>query len=552
MQISNIKLKKPQRGDKLWDSPFTRELKFGTRKIMAQIKLWCRISLSEAVKALNVLLKPGERLEQMRLFFKATGPRASLATCGKLASLLLPRGRDYRLAKLKGISNMQISNFKYIWKRRWVFHLKSNRKSAFRLYGFSKEFAADFLLATRNQSLLYKQRLASVLNKCGYTTAQKQTGLRASLATCGKLASLLLPRERDYRLAKLKGISNMQISNTQKEDKYIHTRINKLICLFAYLLIFAFAAPQARAQDISFGIYPPISQIEAKAPADIKSPIFIENPGDFPIELNISYKAFIPAQSEDGKVEFLDNFESLPDPLITKKVFIIDGVNQITSLTLSPKQKKNLIMEIILPAKQPKGDYYFSVIFSSAAQSADASNISLQTGAISMNILLTVGPKGKTNGVLENFSAPLFVDSGPVAFNVAVKNTGNHFIQPEGEIIIKNMFGQAVGKVPLLQVNILSDSTRRIPDTLQLTTDEVQYEKIKRVVEKNTFPVAIWPEKFLLGPYTATLTLSLSDDGPVFKKSAGFFAFPVSLILAILIVVSITIFVILRVRQKIE
>ncbi|PIR79833.1 MAG: hypothetical protein COU25_03335, partial [Candidatus Levybacteria bacterium CG10_big_fil_rev_8_21_14_0_10_35_13] len=119
MQISNIKLKKPQRGDKLWDSPFTRELKFGTRKIMAQIKLWCRISLSEAVKALNVLLKPGERLEQMRLFFKATGPRASLATCGKLASLLLPRGRDYRLAKLKGISNMQISNFKYIWKRRW-------------------------------------------------------------------------------------------------------------------------------------------------------------------------------------------------------------------------------------------------------------------------------------------------------------------------------------------------------------------------------------------------------------------------------------------------
>ena len=36
-------------------------------------------------------------------------------------------------------------------------------------------------------------------------------------------------------------------------------------------------AQGARAQDISFGIYPPISQIEAKAPADIKSPIFIEN-----------------------------------------------------------------------------------------------------------------------------------------------------------------------------------------------------------------------------------------------------------------------------------
>ena len=107
-----------------------------------------------------------------------------------------------------------------------------------------------------------------------------------------------------------------------------------------------------------------------------------------------------------------------------------------------------------------------------------------------MNVLLTVGPKGKTNGILEDFSSPLFVDSGPVAFNVAVKNTSNHFIQPRGEIIIKNMFGQAIGKVSLLQVNILADSTRRMPDTLQITTDKKQYEKTNSLLlygRKNSY-----------------------------------------------------------------
>src|SRR3989344_4793201 len=326
----------------------------------------------------------------------------------------------------------------------------------------------------------------------------------------------------------------------------------RLAMSFIVILVLLFIPSKAHAQDISFGIYPPISQIEAKAPADIKSPVYIENLSNNPIELNITFKAFVPAQSQDGKVEFLDNFETLPDPLITKKIYIVDGGKAITSLTLSPKQKKNLIMEIILPAKQPKGDYYFSVIFSSNPESLNTRNLSIQTASISMNVLLTVGPKGKTDGLLENFSSPLFVDSGPVAFNVAVKNTSDHFIQPKGEIIIKNMFGQAVGKVSLLQVNILANSTRRIPDSLQITTDKKQYEKIKSVVDKNELPKAIWPEKFLIGPYNATLTISLSDQGPVFKKTIMFFAFPFTYLIAILVTSAITIFIILRVRKKIE
>jgi hypothetical protein len=80
------------------------------------------------------------------------------------------------------------------------------------------------------------------------------------------------------------------------------------------------------------------------------------------------------------------------------------------------------------------------------------------------------------------------------------------------------MFRQAVGKVNLLPVNILSNSIRRLPDSLQGKVSDKDYGQIKGTVEKNKYPVAVWPEKFLLGVYKATVTLSLSDQGPVLGK----------------------------------
>lgn len=340
----------------------------------------------------------------------------------------------------------------------------------------------------------------------------------------------------------------MQILNIKNHTKKINW---KLIITESLLLAFVFV-PSAHAQEVSIGIYPPISQIEAQAPADIKSPVYLENPTDNPIELGISYKAFVPSLSQNGQLEYLNDLQSLPDAEFVKKVYILDKNNPIKSITLSPKQKKNLMLEILLPENQPKGDYYFSVIFSSKPKIINQSNSSMQTVSVAMNVLLTVGPKGKTSGIIESFSAPLFVDKGPVAFTVAIKNTSEHFINPTGEIIIKNLFGQPIGKVELVPVNILANSTRRIPDEIQTGNDKKQLEKIKSVLEKNEFPVAIWPENFLIGPYNSTLTISLSDDGPVFKKSIMFFAFPLTYLIGLIIIFGITVFIILRVKKKIE
>lgn len=323
-----------------------------------------------------------------------------------------------------------------------------------------------------------------------------------------------------------------------------------------YLLMFLTAyfgfVNTARAQSVDLGIYPPVFEIQTTPPSSIKIPFFVQNFSDAPVKLYISLNPFIADTTENGQIQFEDN-ASLADPLIPSRILVQDQDSSISTIVLSPKQKKNLNLQITIPADEQKGEYYLSLIFSSAANSISNANFSQASAGISSNILLSVGPLGKTQGLIADFSSPHFTMQGPLPFNVRIKNTSDHYITPKGNILITNMFGQTVGKVNLLPVNILSNSTRRIPDSLQSgTANEKDYAKIRSTVEGNEFPVAIWPEKFLLGPYKATLTIALSDSGPQFKKQIIFFALPAQYLLGILIIFTIVVFITIRIKKAIR
>jgi hypothetical protein len=328
-------------------------------------------------------------------------------------------------------------------------------------------------------------------------------------------------------------------------------QILKIALFTTILLLFVSNSNKANAQAVDIGIYPPIIEVNVTPPANIKIPFTVFNYTDDSVDLKLNIKPFTASTDENGQLVFTD-YSELPDPFIEDKIIVYDKETPINSLTLFPKQQRDLVLELKIPAKQAKGDYYLSMIFTTAATAIDSSNSSGASAGVTSNILLSVGPQGKSKGILEEFSAPFFVSKGPVPFNVRLRNTSDHFISPHGDIIIKNMFGQAVGKVNLLPVNILSNSIRRLPDSLQGAVSEKDYSQIKRTVENSKFPVAVWPEKFLLGIYKATLTISLSDQGPVFRRDTFFLAFPAEYLMTILIVIGIVVFIVLRVKKKIK
>lgn len=307
----------------------------------------------------------------------------------------------------------------------------------------------------------------------------------------------------------------------------------KIPYLFICLLVYLFIAQTTNATSLSLSIDPPITVINAIPPTNVTSIINIQNKDDSQITLQIQIKPF-RAKGENGELEYSrDSLEILKD------IRVMDAGAPVKSITLEPKQKKELALNIDVPKNTNISDYYFSILFISTGSSSVESNSSQNQIGIVTNVLLSVGPMENSTAVLEEFSSGIFLEKGPVPFTVRVKNTGTHFIKPTGAITVKNMFGQTVGKLDLLNVNVLSGSIRAIPNDAyaeSLSTD------LKH-------PLTLWKESFLLGLYTATLNISLSEEGPIFTRTIYFFAFPFqSLIIIVIIAIMV---IVTRSRLKI-
>ncbi len=331
------------------------------------------------------------------------------------------------------------------------------------------------------------------------------------------------------------------------------------IGLLVVLVILVVFPTKTSAAGLSLGVYPPLIQIETIPPANVNSKITIQNLGDNSLDLEITLKPFIASKLENGQVEYLSQDQSFgEDPLILQRVQILDEGVAVRNIALAPLQKKDLNLNIDIPADESLGDYYFSVIFSSIpeiqnteANSASLLNQSQSVGGVATNVLLSITSeaKEKPQGILETFSSPLLVEKGPVPFTARVKNTGRYFITPQGSILIKNIFGQTVGKVNLLPVNILSNSTRSIPDEIQSPEANPPPTMNHEPLTINR-PRAFWPETFLLGPYQATLNITLSDQGPIFKRTIYFFALPLQVIIGLAIASIIFVFIRSRIKRS--
>jgi hypothetical protein len=306
-----------------------------------------------------------------------------------------------------------------------------------------------------------------------------------------------------------------------------------LTCLLAYLLII----PYAHAQQVSLGVYPPIIQIDATPPTSIKTPLTIQNLSTDPVDVAIVLKPFGPANGNNGTVSYLPEGSGFggTDNKITDRIQILDEDRVVTSLTLAPQQQKTLTIHVGLPPQEPPSDYYFSIVFISKNDIPNTGSASIATGGIASNVLLSIGPKQKASGYIANFSAPVFVDHGPLSFSLLLHNDSPFFITPKGTAIIKNMFGQIVGKLKLLPVNILARSDRYLPDDASGSQTEL-----------------LWPEKALFGPYSITITTALTDDGPMFTQTRYFFAIPVQFIVGLIIAILIVVSIVLRVRYQLK
>lgn len=325
----------------------------------------------------------------------------------------------------------------------------------------------------------------------------------------------------------------MQMSNVKCQIR----KTNWKLVFIGYLILVFILAPSASAQELGVSIDPPILQIEASPPSFIKNPISITNQSHQSVTYSIFLVPFKAKSSINGEPEFdptlIDEYKN-----IFSKIQVSDENQPLTQITLAPKQKKDLSLSIRILRDEPPSDYYFSVVFISEAAGGQDKNSSIGARAgIGTNVLLSIGPKSQSLGHIEEFSSPRFVTKGPVRFKLNIANESKHYITIKGNLLIKNVFGQTVGNIDLIPANILSGSNRLIESANNSDRRE---------------PRILWDERFLLGVYRVDLALALSPDGPIFKRSIWFFAFPTEAVFGTILALVFLSAMIRRARKKSE
>jgi len=167
-----------------------------------------------------------------------------------------------------------------------------------------------------------------------------------------------------------------------------------------------------------------------------------------------------------------------------------DWVNpELVEVTIKHGERIYVNVEINVPQNADTGDHYCSVLVTAVKDDIDlkeqsessSPNITVKSRVGSLFYIKVAGDIVE-DGNLESFKTDKTkYEKAPINFSLVFRNNGNIRLQPSGKIVIKNSKDKQVEVINIEPFNVLRNS-----------------------VKLSNFQ---WRDKFLLGSYTATLTL---------------------------------------------
>jgi hypothetical protein len=291
----------------------------------------------------------------------------------------------------------------------------------------------------------------------------------------------------------------------------------KILSTLLILLTFNFLlSTSCSAQSATNGLsaIPPRSEIEVVAGQANTQSIKVRNESTETKTITVSVRDFIVTDNQ-GTPEFIDNFSDDINNRWAASSWI--QVSPQASYRLKPGETKSLMVTIIVPENATPGGHYAMILHSPNNEAI----ISQNTAAIETNvgtlILINVPGKITQNAKVDEFSAPRFLEYGPVNFKTIITNLSDTHIKPLGKIKITNIFG--------------------------LKTTELQFNN----KDFNIFPLTsrifenVLNKRWLLGRYRATLQSPYGTAGNLITATLVFWVIPWRLLLLISAALLITI-----------
>lgn len=219
------------------------------------------------------------------------------------------------------------------------------------------------------------------------------------------------------------------------------------------------------------------------------------------------------------------------DNKLTPASSIITWVDTAPEFSLGSHQSRTVTAQITVPANAEPGGHYGVIRFSGTAPKLDRTGVGLSASA-GVLILIRVDGLITEKADLASFYTSAtqsgketsFFENGPAYFVVRIRNVGNIHVKPVGNIEVKNMFGGVVANIPINKdkSNVLPNSIRRFDDA-----------KVNK--------------DWMIGRYTANLTLGYGTNGQAITGTINFWVIPYKIILVALLVLVTVIYILRRI-----
>lgn len=307
-----------------------------------------------------------------------------------------------------------------------------------------------------------------------------------------------------------------QIIN-HKYKKNFEFRILKL-GIFCCVLFLQFLPRPSQALTIS----PPIFDLRAAPGEVLNTALNLENETSGALNLYGSVEAFNPA-AKKGDSEFYPSGEGLPSWIALGE----------SAMSLAPGESKKVSLKISVPAETTGGSYYAAVFWgTSPGNVPSGAAVGARLGCL---IFLSVDGAVIQNLEITNFQTVKKINTiFPAIFETTLKNGGNTYLAPKGEIVIRNWIGKQVAALPWNDAGL-----RVLPGA-------------ERTIQAKWGEHAIWPELKLgiWGFYRASISISYGVPAKEIGDTASFWILPLPSLGIFLSVVVLIILIIRFVLQR--
>lgn len=307
--------------------------------------------------------------------------------------------------------------------------------------------------------------------------------------------------------------------------------IFRILTVLTAILIFAPQFASAAGNNVAngFSVSPVIEEQTINKGSSEVVPIYVQNPTSVPSIAHPVVYNFTASSNESGSPRLILQ-PNAPQPVNDFRSL----VSGLTDLHLGPNQQLEENLTLSVPKNANSGGYYGTVCFV-PSNGSSTSDVGL-TASVCTLFLVTVPGNLVQKLTLVQLSAGQnnqpggFFMHGDIQVITRLRNDGNIYSAPFGNIEIKDMFGGTVAQEQLNSTkgNILPNSIRKFVNNL--------------------------PKYHYLGRYTIVASIGYGQKGSLIVGQSSFWYFPawfvITAIVVILLILALIYFVVHRIRSR--